>query len=162
MAQGLAVVGLGIVQVETERAGLIGQAPECGFSLTELVVGQKGGGGAQAGDDLGCLNHKGGFFRSSFFAGLEVLADADAGEPAGDSPRDRTVAVIEPGQASHGIGHVKVATSTSNLTLKTHRSENKSGAREGTRTLTPFGTRPSNVCVYQFHHPSISNEGKED
>ena len=38
----------------------------------------------------------------------------------------------------------------------------KSGAREGTRTLTPFGTRPSNVCVYQFHHPSISNEGKAD
>ncbi len=32
------------------------------------------------------------------------------------------------------------------------------GAREGTRTLTPYGTRPSNVCVYQFHHPSISNE----
>jgi hypothetical protein len=33
-----------IVQEEPERAGLIGQAPECGFSLTELVVGEKGGG----------------------------------------------------------------------------------------------------------------------
>ena len=29
------------------------------------------------------------------------------------------------------------------------------GAQEGTRTLTPYGTRPSNVCVYQFHHLSI-------
>ena len=33
-------------------------------------------------------------------------------------------------------------------------SEN--GAQEGTRTLTPYGTRPSNVCVYQFHHLSDS------
>lgn len=31
----------------------------------------------------------------------------------------------------------------------------KHGAQEGTRTLTPYGTRPSNVCVYQFHHLSI-------
>jgi hypothetical protein len=28
------------------------------------------------------------------------------------------------------------------------------GAQEGTRTLTPFGTRPSSVRVYQFHHLS--------
>ncbi len=27
------------------------------------------------------------------------------------------------------------------------------GARRGTRTPTPFGLRPSNVRVYQFHHP---------
>ena len=99
-------------------------------------------------------------FSGGFFAGLEVLADADAGEPAEDSPRGRAVAVIEPAQGIPGNGHVMVATSTGNLTLKTPRSEEKSGAREGTRTLTPFGTRPSNVCVYQFHHPSISNEGK--
>src|ERR1019366_3544012 len=33
------------------------------------------------------------------------------------------------------------------------------GAQEGTRTLTPYGTRPSNVCVYQFHHLSIPNWG---
>lgn len=31
----------------------------------------------------------------------------------------------------------------------------RNGAQEGTRTLTPYGTRPSNVCVYQFHHLSI-------
>ncbi|MEN9812137.1 MAG: hypothetical protein RL479_823 [Verrucomicrobiota bacterium] len=30
----------------------------------------------------------------------------------------------------------------------------ENGAQEGTRTLTPYGTRPSNVCVYQFHHLS--------
>ena len=35
----------------------------------------------------------------------------------------------------------------------------KTGAQEGTRTLTPYGTRPSNVCVYQFHH--LSAESKE-
>ena len=34
----------------------------------------------------------------------------------------------------------------------------QNGARDRTRTCTPYGTRPSNVCVYQFHHPSISNE----
>ena len=34
----------------------------------------------------------------------------------------------------------------------------KIGARDRTRTCTPYGTRPSNVCVYQFHHPSISKE----
>jgi hypothetical protein len=28
------------------------------------------------------------------------------------------------------------------------------GAQEGTRTLTPFGIRPSSVRVYQFHHLS--------
>ncbi len=33
------------------------------------------------------------------------------------------------------------------------------GAQEGTRTLTPYGTRPSNVCVYQFHHLSICKPG---
>ena len=35
------------------------------------------------------------------------------------------------------------------------RSSNgaKHGARDRTRTCTPYGTRPSNVCVYQFHHP---------
>ena len=36
------------------------------------------------------------------------------------------------------------------------------GAQDRTRTCTPYGTRPSNVCVYQFHHPSMSNEGKAD
>lgn len=34
------------------------------------------------------------------------------------------------------------------------------GARDRTRTCTPYGTRTSNVCVYQFHHPSISTVGK--
>ena len=33
------------------------------------------------------------------------------------------------------------------------------GAQEGTRTLTPYGTRPSNVCVYQFHHLSDYPKG---
>lgn len=39
-------------------------------------------------------------------------------------------------------------------------SEN--GAQEGTRTLTPYGTRPSNVCVYQFHHLSDSKTRNGD
>ena len=30
------------------------------------------------------------------------------------------------------------------------------GARRGTRTPTPFGLRPSNVRVYQFHHPRMN------
>ena len=32
------------------------------------------------------------------------------------------------------------------------------GARDRTRTCTPCGTCTSNMCVYQFHHPSISKE----
>src|ERR1017187_5822405 len=36
-----------------------------------------------------------------------------------------------------------------------NRNDLQIGAQEGTRTLTPYGTRPSNVCVYQFHHLSI-------
>jgi hypothetical protein len=36
------------------------------------------------------------------------------------------------------------------------RPTSENGAQEGTRTLTPYGTRPSNVCVYQFHHLSDS------
>src|SRR5262249_41906705 len=39
-------------------------------------------------------------------------------------------------------------------------SSGKHGAQEGTRTLTPYGTRPSNVCVYQFHHLSIVKRGR--
>ena len=38
----------------------------------------------------------------------------------------------------------------------------KAGAQGGTRTPTPYGTRPSNVCVYQFHHLSISNKGNAE
>ncbi len=41
-------------------------------------------------------------------------------------------------------------------------SPSKDGAREGTRTLTPYGTRPSNVCVYQFHHPSSFQKRNAD
>lgn len=33
-----------------------------------------------------------------------------------------------------------------------------SGAQGGTRTPTPYGTRTSNVCVYQFHHLSIQKK----
>ena len=49
------------------------------------------------------------------------------------------------------------------MTLATYEGNPRSlasqtvGAQEGTRTLTPYGTRPSNVCVYQFHHLSSSN-----
>src|SRR5213080_4307238 len=40
--------------------------------------------------------------------------------------------------------------------LPTRRlSQTKNRARGGTRTRKPFGIRPSNVRVYQFHHPSI-------
>lgn len=34
------------------------------------------------------------------------------------------------------------------------------GAQGGTRTPTPYGTRTSNVCVYQFHHLSSLKEGR--
>jgi len=33
-----------------------------------------------------------------------------------------------------------------------------SRARGGTRTRKPFGIRPSNVRVCQFHHPSVERE----
>lgn len=38
----------------------------------------------------------------------------------------------------------------------------QNGAQKGTRTLTPCGTRPSSVRVYQFHHLSIPKRGKAD
>ena len=38
----------------------------------------------------------------------------------------------------------------------------KDGAQGGSRTRTPCGTRPSNVCVYQFHHLSIPTLRRTD
>ena len=38
----------------------------------------------------------------------------------------------------------------------------KAGAQGGSRTRTPFGTRPSNVCVYQFHHLSVPSVRRTD
>ena len=82
----LAVVGEGIVEVEPEGAWLACHASENSLGLAKLVVGKKRGGGAKAGLELGGLDLKGGHFGGGFFAGLEVFTDADAGEPAGDSP----------------------------------------------------------------------------
>jgi hypothetical protein len=49
----------------------------------------------------------------------KVREVADDGEPAGDYPKVHAVTDNKPGQCNRGIGHVKVATSTDNLTVKT-------------------------------------------
>jgi hypothetical protein len=46
LAFGGAVVGEGIVEVERERLGRVGEAAERGLGLAELVVGEERGGAA--------------------------------------------------------------------------------------------------------------------
>lgn|GEM_PF-4560263 len=51
-------------------------------------------------------------FGGGYFAGLEVLADADAAQSSVHPPRDHAVSIFEPGHAESLLVHAQVATST--------------------------------------------------
>ncbi len=79
-AFGWAVVGEGVVEIEGERFGRVGEATERGFGLVELFVTEPGGGGADAGLGLEALDFERLAFGGSFGAGGKVFADAFAVE----------------------------------------------------------------------------------
>ena len=84
----LAVVGQRKIYVEGKRAGLAIHAPEKRFGLVQLLVGEAGGGGANAGGGLDGLDFQGLAFSRGFGAGGEILADALTVEPAGEAEND--------------------------------------------------------------------------
>ncbi len=73
-----------------------------------------------------------------------AVVDALSGSKDRQKPRKR-----------HQKGSKRPELATPHLACPSATSS-ENGAQEGTRTLTPYGTRPSNVCVYQFHHLSDS------
>jgi len=92
-----AVVGQGKIEAERKRLGRVGDAAERSLGLAELVVGKKCGSAADvAGGPCG-LRFKGSQFRTGLFARFEVLTDAEAVKPTGDSPRNDAVAIFKPG-----------------------------------------------------------------
>ena len=92
-----AVVGQGKIEVERMRLGRVGEAAERSLGLAELVVGKKCGSAADVTGGLCGLRFKGSQFRSGLFARFEVLTDAEAVKPTGDSPRNDAVAIFKPG-----------------------------------------------------------------
>ena len=81
-----AVVGEGVFEIERERLGRADEAAERSLGLAELIVGQKCRSAADVAGGLRGLCFKGGHFGTGLFAGFEVLTEAEAVEPTGDSP----------------------------------------------------------------------------
>jgi hypothetical protein len=85
---GGAVVGEGVVEVEREGLGRVGETAESGLGFVELLIGQVSGGGADAGFRLHALDVQGLALGDGVGAGREVFADSLTVEPTGDAKND--------------------------------------------------------------------------
>ena len=84
----LTVIGEGVVEIERKRAGLSGDAAECGLGFVELIISQPRGGGANAGLGLEALDFQGLTLGGALGADREILTDARTIEPADDAKND--------------------------------------------------------------------------
>ena len=84
----LTIVGEGVVEIERKRAGLSGDAAECGLGFVELIISQSRGGGANTGLGLEALDFQGLTLGGGLGAGREILTDARTVEPTGDTKND--------------------------------------------------------------------------
>ena len=106
LALGLPVVGEGEIEVERERARLVGEPTECRLGLAGLLVVECRRDGAKTGRGLLRLDFQRGLFCGRLLAGLEVLPDAEAMLAVSKTATASFPGGFPVGFIERGVGHV--------------------------------------------------------